>query len=359
MATPILKIFSHQGCQSYLLGCRDTQEAALIDPKVGMEEMYHYFLQAYGLKLKAVVDTHTHADHLSASSRLATGDVALYMSTNTQVQRERLSLAHGQTLRLGSLALEAHSVPGHTEDSLALVGEGMAFTGDSLLIGSLGRADFHGSNPEQLWQSVQRELMPLPQDTLVFPGHSYQDILFSTIGAEQEQNSALAFADAQSYAASLNIVEGAGNSPAVDQMLALNQEANPELPDVVGNAAACCAGGGGMAQQDIAELTTEEAYQAYSAMADATHWVDVRDPQEWAQGHIPNTTLISLSELGFHLKQLRQADPLYLCCRSGVRSVTAAKTLQRLGVQATPHSVAGGILGWQAHGFPIEGGVLA
>lgn len=358
MANPILKIFSHQGCQSYLLACRDTQEAALIDPKVGMEEMYHYFLQAYGLKLKAVVDTHTHADHLSASSRLVSGDVPLYMSTDTHVERESLPLAHGQAWRLGSLTLKALAVPGHTEDSLALVGEGMAFTGDSLLIDSLGRADFRGSNPQQLWESVQRELMPLPKDTLVFPGHSYQDILFSTIEAEREQNPALAFADAQSYAASLNIVEGAGNTPAVDEMLALNQEANPELPDVVSNAAACCASGGGMAQQDVAELTTEEAHQAYAAMADATHWVDVRDPQEWAQGHIPNTTLISLSELGFHLKQLRQADPLYLCCRTGVRSVTAAKTLQRLGIQAKPYSVAGGIVGWQAHGFPIEGGVL-
>jgi len=358
MATPILKIFSHQGCQSYLLGCRESQEAALIDPKVGLEEVYQYFLQAYGLKLSAVVDTHTHADHLSASSRFATAEVTLYMSSNTHVQRERLSLVHGQTWRLGSITMEARAVPGHTEDSLALVGEGMAFTGDSLLIGSLGRADFRGSDPVQLWESVQRELMSLPQDTLVFPGHSYQDILFSTIGAEQEQNSALAFADAASYAASLKIVEGAGNTPAVDQMLAINLEANPELPDVVGNAAACCASGGGMVKQEVAELTTEEAHQAYVAMADATHWVDVRDPHEWAQGHIPNTTLISLSELGFHLEQLRQVDPFYLCCRSGVRSVTAAKTLQRLGIQAKPQSIAGGILGWQAHGLPIEGGVL-
>lgn len=355
MATPILKIFSHQGCQSYLLGCRESRQAALIDPKVGMEELYQYFLQAYQLNLHAVVDTHTHADHLSASSRFLGDDIPLWMSAQTEVRRPHKPLAHGQAWQLGALTLQAFEVPGHTPDSLALVGEGMAFTGDSLLIGSLGRADFRGSNPLQLWESVQRELLPLSDDTLVLPGHSYQDILFSTIGVERKENPAFAFADAASYAQSLEISEGAGNSPAVDQMLALNLEENPALPEVIGNAAACCASGGGMKQQEVAEMTTPEAHQAYLDMADESHWIDVRDPHEWAHGHIPKTTSIPLSELGFHLSTLRTTDPLYLCCRSGVRSVTAAKTLQRLGMRAKPVSVAGGVLGWQAYGFPLDG----
>ena len=80
----------------------------------------------------------------------------------------------------------------------------------------------------------------------------------------------------------------------------------------------------------------------------------MRDPHEWNAAHIPGTTSIPLSELGFNLAALRTDQPLYISCRSGVRSMTAARTLQRLGVVAHPINVGGGILGWQAQGLPVE-----
>ena len=177
--TPVFKVLEGEGCRSYLIGCPASRQALLIDPKVGMERAYAWFLDAYDLELAAVLDTHTHADHLSASTRF---DVPLYMSHRTPVRRPKHALEQGTELRVGELAFEAREVPGHTADSVALVGHGMAFTGDSLFVGGLARADFRGSDPAQLFESVERELLSLPDDTLVFPGHDYADLLFSTIG---------------------------------------------------------------------------------------------------------------------------------------------------------------------------------
>ena len=357
MSHPIIKVLANSGCQSYLVGCPETRQALLVDPKVGQEALARRMVELYGLELALVVDTHTHADHLSASSRFLAEGVPLAMSARTGVAREKRELVDGDTLEVGRLRFRVLEVPGHTPDSIALVGHGMAITGDSLLIGGLARADFRGSRPAQLFESVQGRLMSLPDETLVFPGHSYGDLLFSTIGCERRSNPALVHADGAAYAASLDVEEGAGNSPAVDEMLALNVQADPELPETPGTVAACCASsGGGEARARIPELDPAQGREELERRAADGQWIDVRDPFEFEHGHVPGATNAPLGELGFHLEELRaRPQPLYLSCRSGVRSMTACRTLQRLGVAAEPVNVGGGILRWQELGFPIVG----
>ena len=353
---PVFKVLEGEGCRSYLVGCPGTRAALLIDPKVGMERAYAWFLDAYRLELAAVRDTHTHADHLSASTRF---DVPLYMSHRTPVRRAKRALEQGTELAVGELRFEAREVPGHTADSVALVGHGMAFTGDSLFLGGLARADFHGSDPAQLFESVQRELLSLPDGTLVFPGHDYADLLFSTIGTERATNGALAHADGAAYAASLGAAghtEGAGNSAAVDANLALNLDADPELPSAPPAATTCCASPtAGGDEDEVPELEPRDHAAAHAGLASPAEWVDVRDPHEFQAGRIPDTVHVPLSELGFHLDRLRADKPRYLSCRSGVRSVTAARTLRHVGVVADAINVGGGILAWQGQGLPIEG----
>lgn len=355
MTHPILKVVTSDGCQSYLVGCPTTRACILVDPKVGREPTYLELMGQYGLKLSAVFDTHTHADHLSASTRLTGGDVPLWMSHATPVDRPMRKLQGGEEVEVGELRFRVIEVPGHTGDSLALFGHGLVLTGDSLLIGGLARADFVGSDPELLFKSVTERLMTLPGETLVFPGHGYNGILFSTIEAESRLNDALQFESAAAYAESLGAVIGAGNSDAVVRNLELNLAESPELPAVAGNAAACCAAPSKSAAVKIPEVAASEGLGIRDGLDDAGQWVDVRDPFEYAHGHIEGTTNIPLSELGFHLGHFRHDRHYYLSCRSGVRSMTAAKTLARLGVAARPVNVGGGILGWQGQGFPIAG----
>ena len=179
--------------------------------------------------------------------------------------------------------------------------------------------------------------------------------MFTTIGHEGSHSEALQHTSGQAYAESLNATPGAGNSDAVNANLELNLQEGPSLPKSAGNAAACCAAPSAGGRVKIEELAPEAAHGVHTELAGSDRWIDVRDPFEFKHGHIPATTNIPLSELGFHLDELRGKDPLYLSCRSGVRSVTAAKTLQRLGVATETISVAGGILGWQDLGNPIDG----
>jgi sulfur dioxygenase len=356
MTHPIVKTIDDAGCFSYLVGCRETGEAMLVDPKVGKEASYAELCERYGLRLVLQVDTHTHADHLSASSRFLADGVPLAMAAGTGVRREHRALAEGDEVRVGALSFRVLEVPGHTPDSIALCGEGCVFTGDSLLVGGLGRSDFHGSDPAQLFESVRAKLMTLPDDTLVFPGHGYDGVLFSTIGTERERNEALRHADGAAYAAALGNVEGAGNTPEVDAALAMNLEPDPELPEAPPNVTACSVGAPARDPRDLVpETTAEEHRDDHAALGAAGRWIDVREPWEFAEGHVPGARSVPLSELGFRLDELRGEGPLVVGCRSGGRSLSAAKTLRRLGVAETVN-LSGGQLRWEELGLPVEAG---
>lgn len=351
-----LKSFTDSGCITHLVGCARTGKALLVDPKAGKGATYREAAANFGLEIVAVLDTHTHADHLSGSAGFAREGVELWMGARTGCNRRHRDLVNGEEVRVGTLCFTALEVPGHTNDSLALAGHGLVLTGDSLLVGGLGRADFRGSDPAALFESVRARLMSLPDATVVLPGHNYRDILFTTIGHERSNNPALQFEDGAAYARALNAVEGAGNSPAVDSTLATNLEADPDLPEGPAVVTTCCVAGGSAVDLGPrpAERKVEELAPRLDALTAEKRWYDVRDPFEYRAGHIPGALSYPLSELGFHIDEVRREGPVVLSCRSGGRSMTAAKTLAYLGVLDQPINLAGGLVRWQEAGLPIE-----
>lgn len=354
MLHPIVKIVNDQGCISYLVGCPTTREAILVDPKLGRRDAYKKLLLNYRLKLTAVVDTHTHADHLSDSASFLKDGVTLYMAANTGCRRRHVGLKEGDVVKVGDLTFRAIEVPGHTTDSLALAGHGMVITGDSLLVGALGRTDFRGSSAAQQFDSVSKKLLALPDATLVFPGHGYRDILFSTIGVERAKNAALTAKDAADYATRLHDEPGRGNTPDVDLMLKLNQEEAPELEEGGKAVVACCdAGGAGQAIAKARESTATELSPRREEFVARGEWIDVRDPYEFEAGHVPGARSVPLGELGFHLDTLRGKPELVVQCLGGIRSMTAARTLKYLDVHPDPVSMAGGYEAWQKAGLPV------
>lgn len=351
-----LKTFTDAGCQSNLIGCARTGEALLVDPKAGKSTAYRQAAARYGLRIVAVLDTHTHADHLSGSKEFAAEGIPLWMSARTACRRPHRGLVDGEEVAVGELRFTALEVPGHTEDSLALHGHGLVATGDSLLAGSLGRADFRGSDPARLFESVRARLLSLPDETVVLPGHGYRDILFSTIGHERRTNPALKFEDGAAYARAVNAREGAGNSPDVDATLEANLDADPKVTAGPGGATTCCVAGGPAV--DLGPRPEErEVGELVGRLAEMTaegRWIDVRDPFEFRDGRIPGTINAPLSELGFRLEALRREGPVVLSCLGGVRSMTAARTLAYLGVLDRPVSLAGGFARWRDAGLPVE-----
>ena len=172
-------------CRTYLIVSPRTREALIVDPVLELVPTYAQRLVKDQLRLTMVVDTHTHADHLSGGRELARMTGAVHAGApEGSVQQP---LREGDVLRVGDVSLMVWASPGHTADALVLKMEDRVLTGDTLLIGATGRTDLPTGDAEAEYHSLQR-LLSLPGDTLVFPAHDYAGRTFSTIGHERLTN---------------------------------------------------------------------------------------------------------------------------------------------------------------------------
>jgi glyoxylase-like metal-dependent hydrolase (beta-lactamase superfamily II) len=178
-----------EACRTYLIADPQTREAALVDPIRAHVDAYVTLLMERRYKLLYTIETHTHADHLSGSVRLKdlTGARMLMHSSSPAPCVDR-PLSDGETISLGQVKIEVISTPGHTHDAVCLVLPGRVLTGDTLLIGGVGRTDLPTGNSLALFESLQKLVGALPDDTLVLPAHDYDGRMASTIGREKKQN---------------------------------------------------------------------------------------------------------------------------------------------------------------------------
>ncbi|MEW6572118.1 MAG: MBL fold metallo-hydrolase [Bacillota bacterium] len=188
---------------AYITGCRVTKTAAVIDPGAEGERILDAVL-AEGYKISHILLTHGHADHIGGVGviRKATGAlVAIHTGDEPMLSNAALNLSsyfgkgytagpsdiqlkHGDVIKVGELTLETRHTPGHTPGSVCFVGPGAVFTGDTLFAGSVGRTDFPGGSLQALLQSIKSQLLSLPEETVVYPGHGPA----TTIGEEKEDN---------------------------------------------------------------------------------------------------------------------------------------------------------------------------
>lgn len=174
---------------TYLIGCVDTGQALLIDPVVNVMERDLALLAELNLKLAYTVDTHVHADHITAARHLKeeTG-CRIAAPAMDRLPCTDVPLQEGTPLVMGSVRLEPLHTPGHTDGHFAYVWRERVFTGDALLIDGCGRTDFQGGDAAALWHSVRLKLFALPDEQLVYPAHDYQGRRVSSIAQEKQRN---------------------------------------------------------------------------------------------------------------------------------------------------------------------------
>jgi len=177
------------GCQSYLVGCPNSHAAVVIDPAGGQVDHYVALATRHGLRIRHVLETHTHADHFSAALEMKQAlGVAVAMHANAAAPFVDMRLEHGQSLIIGEMRMSVLHTPGHTADSICLTLADHVFTGDTLLFGGTGRTDLPTGDPEQLHESLFGRLLKLDPKTIIHPAHDYRGGQSSTIGNEIASN---------------------------------------------------------------------------------------------------------------------------------------------------------------------------
>lgn len=178
---------------TYLLMDEITLEGALIDPVVSHIEHYIEVINKLGCKLKYSLETHVHADHITASGKLRerltiqTGVSELCGASTADIQ-----LIDSDVLMLGNQEIKVIATPGHTMGSVSFLCNERIFTGDTLLINGCGRTDFQGGSAANLFDSIINKIFTLPDETLIYPGHDYNGRRVSSVSQEKVTNLRLA-----------------------------------------------------------------------------------------------------------------------------------------------------------------------
>jgi glyoxylase-like metal-dependent hydrolase (beta-lactamase superfamily II) len=334
-------------CKTYLVACERTRRAALIDPVKGQAERYLAVLAYERLTLDALIDTHTHADHPTGSFLLKDlTDARLIMHRRAPVPATSEHVDDGDTIQVGDLKLEVLYTPGHTPDSISLYVQDRVFTGDVLLIGGTGRADFAGGDSGDQYDAVTTKLFALPDETLVYPSHDYRGNTSSTIGQEKARNPRISGRTRDEYVALMASI----SFPLPDkiqEVLQPNQTAidddKTKFPDLT-------------QLNQVRQLSAREV-SARLVDAQPPLILDVRERAEYTGelGHIRGSVLIPLRELADRAGELQTKTPgaTVVVCRSGVRSTTAAAILEGLGFDEV-YNLQGGMVDWNDRGFPVE-----
>ena len=193
---------------SYLVACPQTREAVVIDP-AGEDEKLLALIEAERFMVKYILNTHGHADHVLGNPKLkAALNVPVCMHeaddqffSDSEVRKQSteelglpppdpadIQLKDGDVLTVGTLKISVIHTPGHTPGCVCYLVDGNLFSGDTLFVGAAGRTDLIGGSLDTLIDSLEKKLIVLPKETIVWPGHDYGDSLTSTIGREMEEN---------------------------------------------------------------------------------------------------------------------------------------------------------------------------
>jgi glyoxylase-like metal-dependent hydrolase (beta-lactamase superfamily II)/rhodanese-related sulfurtransferase len=316
-------------CLAYMIVAADTGEAALVDPRADRVGDYLRELEQRGLRLRLVLDTHTHADHLSGAAELHTrtgAEVLLSAQATSEVATRRLR--DGDRVALGGHEITVLASPGHTNDSVSLLVDGALLTGDALLIGGAGRTDFQNGSPEALYETLHHRFAELPGDLIVYPAHDYAGRTSSTLAQERETNPLLRLPERDRFVAALR----AGH------------QAKPANMDAI--VAANVRG-----VRPASRITVDELASALG-WASAPLVVDVRLPAEYHAIHLEPSVSLPLDEIAARRGELPRDRELVLVCRTGARARLAAAELSGFRTRV----LEGGIAAWQEAGRPVVEG---
>jgi glyoxylase-like metal-dependent hydrolase (beta-lactamase superfamily II)/rhodanese-related sulfurtransferase len=350
------KQFLHDetGCASYFVASRASREAAVIDPQ-HLIQPYLDLAVERDYRIAMVIDTHLHADHISGNRALAAASGAtLFLHEDAAVDFPFRALHDGEELHLGQIVMRVVHTPGHRPESTSLVltnpsrspEPSLVLSGDTLFVGDVGRPDFGGADGAVAqYASVQR-LLQLEDYVEVFPAH-FEGACgkgmcgrpSTTIGFERRFNPVLQLSRA-------DFLESTGEVPARPLNMTAILTTNQGRADFswVGDVASESPG-------DVPSIAPDAA-PGWIAEHHAVV-LDVREPHEFAAGHLPAAMSLPQAELATELARVPRDRDVLVACRTGSRSLSATRFLRALGYDRATN-LEDGTLGWMSAGNPVE-----
>jgi glyoxylase-like metal-dependent hydrolase (beta-lactamase superfamily II)/rhodanese-related sulfurtransferase len=341
------------GCLSYLIGCGESGQAVVIDPGRDRVAEYVRIARKKGLTIAHVLETHTHADHISGNRDLATATGAtIRVHGAAGAAFDHAPVADGDVIRLGQVELQVAHTPGHTPDSICVLVTDRAradrpwfvLTGDTLFVGSVGRPDLGGERAaEDIWESLRRVLLPLDDSVEVYPAHGAGSACGramsaksgSTIGFERRFNAALQIDTRARFVSFL--MEGLPPKP-------------PSFETIVGK-------NRGLLPLQAAKPRPFTAREAWEAVQRGACVLDVRDPVVHGEAHVPGALNVWIESGQFAERAaafVPAGAPVLLMAPGPADLEHAVQALSRVGVDDVVGFLQWGMIEWRSEGLPVE-----
>jgi hydroxyacylglutathione hydrolase len=340
------------GCLSYLVGCGQCAEAAVIDAGRERVDEYVGLARRKGLTVTRIIETHLHADHISGNQALAhkTG-ARIYLHPAADVAFAHEPVEDGSEIRIGTVSLRVLHTPGHTAESISLVVTDLSrgtepwfvLTGDTLFVGDVGRPDFGGDQAAAaLYRSLQGKLLTLPDRVEVYPAHGAGSVCgramsgktASTIGFERRFNAALQAPNEEVFIQRL--LHGMPPKP-------------PNLERIVARNRA-------QALPGSVEARPLSAQQVREAIAKGATVLDVRSPDEYGDGHIPGAVNVWIESPQFANRAgwfISPDAPVVLVAGGPTDLAQATQGLFRIGLDDLAGHLQWGMTAWRSEDLPV------
>jgi hydroxyacylglutathione hydrolase len=343
------------GCASYLVGDEDAGVAAVVDPRLDIDE-YLRIARYLGVRIEHILETHNHADHVSGHGRLqaATG-ATIHIHAGAAPDYDHEPIADGWELGLGSLTVRAIHTPGHRPEhtAFALVDTARGpeawavLCGDSLFVGDIARPDLAVDKEDgarAIFASLHERLLTLPDTCEVWPGHLGGSLcggpgmdlkVSSTIGYERAHQSLLQIADADAFVRAA-IAALPPQPPNLDNIVALNR---------------------GPLESETVEALPLDPRQVREAQAAGALVVDVRTELQFDEAHIPGAICITSQRAGFGSKLAWLAEPgqpLVLVGDDAAGALQAVALAGSVGLRTVGGHLAGGMASWRQDGLEVQ-----